>query len=501
MKAIEAVARLVPRNGKVVEVGSLFGSSSWAWAKSVDPSVTVYCIDPWEKNAGVRSMEARYGVSYGLEQFKVHTADCPNIRPMKGYSPNDFLDWSDPIDLYYEDAVHVDPILARNLAFWCGKLKPGGIVCGDDYRPRFPDIRRGARELADRFGREILTVDFFWCLLPGDDMLPGSAAVAETLRELGRQNDALKRSYGPVLSIGPRQPIAAIKPGESASVSCRLANDGVDPWPAEASDGLGVGVRIVAADRPERIVAESWMLLPLPQLEPDAPLDFDLSTPTSTLIAGSYRAIFDLLRPGLGWTMHPSLARAWGFPLEIKGEVAPNPPMPQPAVPAADTPARPTAAQADGAHYVFGTPIAFRAGGQSARYTREGWVPPETRHRWMSGDTSRIVLSVEKLAEAAISGATVHLGMKAKPFLVPGTLDHQSLLISVNGTVVFEEALTAEIPVAAVIPAAVFFAKTPVDVVFRHWDAARPCDLIEGSLDRKTISFAVSELSLTLDLG
>src|SRR4051794_9544102 len=69
LRAIECVAALVPPGGHVVEVGSLFGCSSWAWARSVDPSVTVHCIDPWEKNEGVRLMEARYGVTYGVEQF------------------------------------------------------------------------------------------------------------------------------------------------------------------------------------------------------------------------------------------------------------------------------------------------------------------------------------------------------------------------------------------------------------------------------------------------
>ena len=40
--AIEAMAKSVPPGGVVVEVGSYLGLSSYAWAKSVDPSVTVY---------------------------------------------------------------------------------------------------------------------------------------------------------------------------------------------------------------------------------------------------------------------------------------------------------------------------------------------------------------------------------------------------------------------------------------------------------------------------
>jgi len=48
--AIETLAKFVPPGGIIVEVGSFLGLSSCAWAKSVHPSVTVYCIDPWDGN-------------------------------------------------------------------------------------------------------------------------------------------------------------------------------------------------------------------------------------------------------------------------------------------------------------------------------------------------------------------------------------------------------------------------------------------------------------------
>ena len=46
MHAIELLARLVPENGVIVEVGSLLGCSSWIWANNAHPSVKVFCIDP-----------------------------------------------------------------------------------------------------------------------------------------------------------------------------------------------------------------------------------------------------------------------------------------------------------------------------------------------------------------------------------------------------------------------------------------------------------------------
>ena len=317
LKAIEAVATLVPKGGKVVEVGSLFGCSSWAWAKSVDPSVTVYCIDPWEKNEGVRNMEARYGVTYGIEQFLKYTADCQNVRAMQGYSPDQFQDWSEPIDLYYEDAVHTDPVLARNLTFWTSKLKSSGIICGDDYRPRFPDVRRGAESLAAKFKRELIRVDFFWCLLPDDSSLPGCSTVARRLRKLQHQSDALKRNRGPILSIGPRFPVATIPVKTSPLLSCRLSNEGLDPWPPEIGGPLIAGVRVVCEETPATVLAESRVTLPCNQLQPDVPLDFELVLPAGPLHPGKHRAIYDIIRTDGYWMVCDDVTRARGIVFEI----------------------------------------------------------------------------------------------------------------------------------------------------------------------------------------
>jgi len=494
LKAIEAVASLVPQNGKVVEVGSLFGSSSWTWAKSVDPSVTVYCIDPWEGNEGVRAMEARYGITYGIEQFKRHTADCPNIRPLQGYSPTNFLDWSDPIDLYYEDAVHVNPILARNLEFWSGKLKPGGIVCGDDYRPRFPDVRAGAEDLARRLGRDLIRVDFFWCLLPGEDALPGSAAAAERLRELGRESDVLKRGQGIVIAAGPRQPIPVVGVGESTVVPCRVANDGIDAWPSEAGGRLGFGVRMVAANNPDEVLVESRVSLPVAQLQPDMPTDADLVLPTATLPPGSYRAVFDVLGPDGTWTIHPRIAANRGNPIEVR-----DPSSPKPGNVSVATGPTPSLSPSDNSLYRFGEAITFSTAGQSQRYTRDGWVAPEARHRWMLGENSRLVLAVEKLTEGVVAGRTLHLTLTLRPFVSPGKLERQRLSIIINGKHVFEDTIDTARVIEASLPAAHFLGDTTIDLIFYHPDAARPCDILKESTDKKLLSFSVSEMCLSLD--
>jgi hypothetical protein len=297
LRAIELVASLVPPDGCVVEVGSLFGRSSWAWGASVDPTVEVHCIDPWEGNVGVRSLEARHGVTYGLEQFVAYTRHLPNIHPHKGYSPRDFRSWDRPIDLYYEDAVHTDPILASNLEFWTSHLRDSGIVCGDDYRPRFPDVKAGAKRLADRLDRELIVVENFWCLLPTDAVCPGAARIADRLRGIARESDAERRARGFVLSMGPRQGMPKVTVGSIPSVSIRASNESLDEWPLTGTAGgnLQATVHVFVEGPRRQRVAEKSVPLAATSLQPDMPLDFELELPTAQLPPGPYLAVFGLL--------------------------------------------------------------------------------------------------------------------------------------------------------------------------------------------------------------
>jgi len=45
LKVLETIAKQVPVNGNIVEVGSMFGRSAVCFAMSADPSVTINCID------------------------------------------------------------------------------------------------------------------------------------------------------------------------------------------------------------------------------------------------------------------------------------------------------------------------------------------------------------------------------------------------------------------------------------------------------------------------
>jgi hypothetical protein len=144
---IEHWAKEIPKNGTVVEIGSFLGRSGWHWAKSVDPSVTVYCIDSWdtalyhrynidEVRSKLRGNNTNTSINFSIETFLENVKDCPNIIPIKArspYIPKDILEKLTNLDCVYIDDSHVNPEFKINFDFWRDRVRPGGIFCGDDF--------------------------------------------------------------------------------------------------------------------------------------------------------------------------------------------------------------------------------------------------------------------------------------------------------------------------------------------------------------------------------
>jgi hypothetical protein len=167
---ISRLARNVPAGGVIVEVGSLFGRSSFVWAMCALPSVKVVCIDPWERAQWIIDwVEKPFGVNkpFSMDAFLHYTRECKNIQPIRGYSPDCVKDWDQPIDLYFEDAVHEDPGFSRNVDFWLRHLKPGGIFSGDDFRSNYYDITRKVIEIGTEWKSRMTVIEsLFWMRRP-----------------------------------------------------------------------------------------------------------------------------------------------------------------------------------------------------------------------------------------------------------------------------------------------------------------------------------------------
>lgn len=292
LRAIELVASLVPENGHCVEIGSLFGRSAWAWAKSVPASTKVVCVDPWEPSPASRPLEQRYGVSYSIESFRRFTGDCPNVEAIQGYSPDVVKDWSTPIDLFFEDAVHRNPVFEQNIDFWAGHLKPNGVACGDDYRPRYPDIVNGVNKLAKRLGRSIITVDFFWCLLPNAEDVPEARDVERQLKALSKEAFDHNLSQMPVVFTEPLSVFKTVKVNQPREVKVRVCSFYADNWrPADDGRKVEIGVRVFAEDKKTQI-AERRLTLDATTIYPDQPIELMMELPTAKMPTGKHFALY-----------------------------------------------------------------------------------------------------------------------------------------------------------------------------------------------------------------
>jgi hypothetical protein len=161
------LASSVPKNGVIVEVGCLYGLSSWHIAQHCQPGVTLFCIDPWQRERWiVKAVERpQRAPRFGRGAFEKYTAECNNIVMIQGYSPDIVKGWHLPIDLYIEDAVHTNPELAKNIAFWSRLVKSGGVVCGHDYVLQWPDVMTQADALAIKFRSTLEVVETLWSVV------------------------------------------------------------------------------------------------------------------------------------------------------------------------------------------------------------------------------------------------------------------------------------------------------------------------------------------------
>lgn len=156
LQIIERLAGYVSANGIIVEVGSYLGRSAVAWAASADPSVTVYCFDPF----------------YKWDEFVKNTEQFTNIIPVKGLVPSESA-YEDPrkIDMFFIDANHSNPNDWEIISHFLPFIKPNGYIIGHDYTTYravrgldFPDVNLNVHRLEEMFDQKARVNNRLWWL-------------------------------------------------------------------------------------------------------------------------------------------------------------------------------------------------------------------------------------------------------------------------------------------------------------------------------------------------
>ncbi len=135
------LSRSLQPNSVIVEVGSFLGSSA-AIMSNANPTVDLHCFDPFEDSEprqvdGSSIIASALGpdTPRSLSAVQALLKDFERIQLHQGYSPWSFMEWSTPIDLYFEDGLHHDPEFSANIDFWSSHLKIGGLLVIHDHRP------------------------------------------------------------------------------------------------------------------------------------------------------------------------------------------------------------------------------------------------------------------------------------------------------------------------------------------------------------------------------
>ena len=143
---LSRISRLLPDNAVIVEVGTFCGGSA-AIMSSSNSSAQIHCFDMFESDKWIFRGPNEYQLFYDLleveytertiENVAKVLKDFPNIHLYKKQSPFD-IEFDIPIDLYFEDGQHTNPVLERNLNFWSSRVKKQGYIAIHDCRPWLP---------------------------------------------------------------------------------------------------------------------------------------------------------------------------------------------------------------------------------------------------------------------------------------------------------------------------------------------------------------------------
>ena len=129
-------------NSIMVEVGSWMGRSSTYVASLIKESkknIKFYCVDTWEgseEHTSIIKSLVENGKTL-FDEFKKNIKECgveDYITPIKMDSVKASEKFEDgSIDFVHIDAAHDYDNVLKDIKSWYPKVKPGGLVTGDDY--------------------------------------------------------------------------------------------------------------------------------------------------------------------------------------------------------------------------------------------------------------------------------------------------------------------------------------------------------------------------------
>jgi Methyltransferase domain len=132
----------------IVEIGVAHGRSLlWAASELVRTGrlrAQLWGVDPWRFTAGPVAGHSSMIFKHGLMSLTQHGTDeelqlihllrLPSLRAAGLFPPAS-------VDLVMIDGDHSEGACADDIAWWCERVKTGGILAGHDYTDRWPSVK------------------------------------------------------------------------------------------------------------------------------------------------------------------------------------------------------------------------------------------------------------------------------------------------------------------------------------------------------------------------
>lgn len=155
------LARLVadlPDDAQILEIGALFGRTTYVLGHNKPATATLTTIDPWmtyhlEYFKNGTTVHDNFCKPEYIDLIAKHTkkdpdriegddfynlwkyfvGDVPNLNVVRAFSPVRDREWP-MFDFIYHDASHQKEDVYADLCFWFPKLKTNGVLIMDDYQ-------------------------------------------------------------------------------------------------------------------------------------------------------------------------------------------------------------------------------------------------------------------------------------------------------------------------------------------------------------------------------
>ncbi len=121
------------------EIGVAQGINAERFCKEI-PGLTLYCVDPWERERGERSYQK---AKIRLQRFDPIFIRKTSMEAVKGFA-------DESLDFVFIDADHHFDFVMEDIIQWSKKVRSRGIVSGHDYY-QFKSGKTGVVEAVDAY--------------------------------------------------------------------------------------------------------------------------------------------------------------------------------------------------------------------------------------------------------------------------------------------------------------------------------------------------------------